>query len=539
MKCVKCGRTVGADGFCTSCGFDNKHIAKACNTANYYYNIGLEKVEMRDLSGAVTQLKKALTYNKGHKDARNLLGLVYYEMGEGGEAYIQWKISAKLNSVEENVANKYIKQMEEHPAVFEEINETAKKFNQALIYAKQGSDDLAMIQIKKVLSITPNFVRGHLLFALLHMRAGDNAAAKADLNNALAIDNYNTTARRFLMEIGENPMAAAAAVPAENLKPDNENLKNVRPVDHYEDPSKETWKQFVYMLIGLAIGVVAMFVLVIPSVRAGVSVDYNDLKKEYKETVSQKDGEINQLQSDKDSLESDNEDLTERLSVYEGSDGEDSMYDSLIKASQAYSDNDYVECAEELSNIKESALPSKTAKDLYNSMKEDAYSQASSQLYASGENLYNTYKYDEALDDLKAAYKYSDNDYEILYRLAMCYKQLGKMDKARPYFYDIINNSGDDGLIRDAANRGLDMLVDAAKEAAEEYAKKNGDSSTAADDNKDDTSSKSSSDDADDETTEDEDSSTTKKSSTSSTTKKSSSTARKSTTQSSDEEEDN
>lgn len=553
MKCVKCGRTVGADGFCTSCGFDNKHVAKACNTANYYYNIGLEKVEMRDLSGAVTQLKKALTYNKEHKDARNLLGLVYYEMGEGGKAYIQWKISAKLNSVEENAANKYIKQMEEHPAVFEEINETAKKFNQALVYAKQGSDDLAMIQIKKVLSITPNFVRGHLLFALLHMRAGDNAAAKVDLNNALAVDNYNTTARRFLMEIGENPMAAAETVPAENLKPDNENLKNVRPVDHYEDPSKETWKQFVYMLIGLAIGVVAMFVLVIPSVRAGVSVDYNNLKKEYNETVSQKDGEISQLQSDKDSLESDNEDLTERLSVYEGGDGEDSMYDSLIKASQAYSDNDYVECAEELSNIKESALPSKTAKDLYNSMKEDAYSQASSQLYASGENLYNTYKYDEALDDLKAAYKYSDNDYEILYRLAMCYKQLDKMDKAKPYFYDIINNSGDDSLIRDAANKGLDMLVDEAKKAAAEYAKKNGDDTEDADEtsteSEKNTSSKSSSDDADDETTEDEDSSTTKKNSTSSTTKKSStssttkksstsSTTKKSnTTQSSDDEE--
>ena len=61
MRCVQCGRNVGADGFCSSCGFDNKHVAKACNTANYYYNIGLEKVEMRDLSGAVSQLKKALT----------------------------------------------------------------------------------------------------------------------------------------------------------------------------------------------------------------------------------------------------------------------------------------------------------------------------------------------------------------------------------------------------------------------------------------------------------------------------------------------
>ena len=41
---------------------------------------------MRDLSGAVIQLKKALKYNKCHKDARNILGLVYYEMGEGGKA---------------------------------------------------------------------------------------------------------------------------------------------------------------------------------------------------------------------------------------------------------------------------------------------------------------------------------------------------------------------------------------------------------------------------------------------------------------------
>lgn len=42
------------------------------------------------------------------------------------------------------------------------------------------------------------------------------------------------------------------------------------------------------MLIGLAIGVVAMFVLVIPSVKASVSVDYNNLKKEYSQTTNKK-----------------------------------------------------------------------------------------------------------------------------------------------------------------------------------------------------------------------------------------------------------
>ena len=108
MKCIKCGRNVGAGSFCTACGFDNKHIRKAVNTANYYYNAGLEKAKMHDLFGAEEMLKKALSYNKAHKDARNLLGLVYQQMGEKGKAYIQWKISENTNSVEENVARLYV-----------------------------------------------------------------------------------------------------------------------------------------------------------------------------------------------------------------------------------------------------------------------------------------------------------------------------------------------------------------------------------------------------------------------------------------------
>ncbi len=467
MKCIKCGRNVGSDGFCTSCGFMNKHIAKAYNTSDYYYNIGLEKAQTRDLSGAVMYLNRALHYNKENKNARNLLGLVYYEMGEGGKAYREWKISEHFNVAEENIANAYIKQMEEHPAIFEEINETAKKYNLALTYAKQGSDDLAMIQIKKVLTVTPNFVNGHLLFALLHMRAGDVSAAKDDVSRALAIDRYNSTAHYYLSEMGADHIdEVAERVPAETLKPDNENLKNVRPVDHYEDPNKETWKQFVYMLIGLAIGVIAMFVLVIPSVRAGVSVDYNNLKKQYKETVQSKDAEIKSLEEDKSDLETKNEELTESLSVYEGSDGEDSMYDSLLKALQEYTSNDYVNCAKYLAKVQKKSLPSKASRNIYQTMKDTAYPAAAEQLYNSGMTLYTANNYSEALKDFQASYKYK-KDYETEYQLAMCLKKTGKTDEAKEYFYDIINNSGDNDLIRKSANHGLEKLkAEAIEEAA-------------------------------------------------------------------------
>ena len=90
------------------------------------------------------------------------------------------------------------------------------------------------------------------------------------------------------------------------------------------------------------------------------------------------------------------------------------------------------------------------------------------------------------------------------------------MDKATPYFYDIINNSGDNDLIRRASNNGLEMLVNAGKEAAAEYAEKNGkgnndessnnDSNSSDNNSEDSNNSRDNSDEAEEETTEDEES---------------------------------
>ena len=51
--------------------------AKNRQIANSYYNLGLEKARIRDLSGASQCLKKSLHFCKYQIDARNLLGLIY------------------------------------------------------------------------------------------------------------------------------------------------------------------------------------------------------------------------------------------------------------------------------------------------------------------------------------------------------------------------------------------------------------------------------------------------------------------------------
>ena len=54
------------------------YTVKLAYQSNYWYNDGLAKAQVRDMSGAITSLKKSLQYNRSNLAARNLLGLVYY-----------------------------------------------------------------------------------------------------------------------------------------------------------------------------------------------------------------------------------------------------------------------------------------------------------------------------------------------------------------------------------------------------------------------------------------------------------------------------
>ena len=79
--------------------------------SNSFYNAGLERAKRRDLTGAVEYLKKCLNLNKYHIDARNLLGLIYYEMGEVSEALVQWVISMNFRE-QDNRADYYLDQIQ-------------------------------------------------------------------------------------------------------------------------------------------------------------------------------------------------------------------------------------------------------------------------------------------------------------------------------------------------------------------------------------------------------------------------------------------
>ncbi len=355
-----------------------------------------------------------------------------------------------------------LEEPDEEDLELEEKNEWARRYNLALSYAKQGSEDLSKIQLNKVVYLKPDCIDARLLYALLCMKTGENTEAQKEIETILSIDADNVTAQKYLGEL-------TGILPRKSGKPTVEVIPReeykVKPIDHYEDPDKERWKQLIYLLIGAGLGILAMIVLVLPSVRSGASVDYNTLKKEYDQTVQAKDSKIEELESQVEADQKEKEELEEQLGVYEGDDGEDSMYDKILKASKAYTEGDYVTCVDYIKDVKKDVLPSDTAKDIYESMIKDVYDKAAEQLFDEGQDSYESYDYESALASFKQSYEYKES-YSTKYYLAMCYKRTGDTDTANKYFYDIINNSGDSDLIQQAANNGLELTINDARVAA-------------------------------------------------------------------------
>jgi Flp pilus assembly protein TadD len=111
MICYRCGCTLSEKDFCTGCGADVGIYKKILAASNRYYNDALEKASVRDLSGAITSLKQSIKLNRNNVDARNLLGLIYYEIGEVVEALGQWVISNNIRDTK-NIAVDYLAMMQ-------------------------------------------------------------------------------------------------------------------------------------------------------------------------------------------------------------------------------------------------------------------------------------------------------------------------------------------------------------------------------------------------------------------------------------------
>ena len=264
MRCPRCDANVSDTAtLCTFCGQNLSVIHYIRRVSNTYYNLGLEKAKVRDLSGAIVVLKKSLEFNKKNTNARNLLGLIYYEMGETVAALSEWVLSKYLQA-DDNAADYYINTIQKNQTALDATNQTIKKYNSALAAAQAGNDDLAIIQLKKVVSLNPHFVRAQQLLALLYIHDKDYHKAAKCLNRARRIDFNNTTTLRYMQEVGD--LAASSEKELVKKPSKKDPLSNVTPVGTYKE-EKRSLMPVIYVIIGAIVGLAVAFVLLWPTMK--------------------------------------------------------------------------------------------------------------------------------------------------------------------------------------------------------------------------------------------------------------------------------
>lgn len=411
---------------------------KIIRLSNTLYNVGLEKAKVRDLSGAADSLRKSLRFNKANIQARNLLGLVYFEMGETVDALSEWVISRSLQP-EDNVAEGYLNSIQSNRAKLNTINQTIKKYNQALLYCQQGSQDLAIIQLKKVLSLNPNLVKGHQLLALLYMQEGRFDQAKKELRAAGRIDANNTLTLRYLKEAnvqlhGEQPSQKnSRKEKEEQIAYQSGNETIIQPA-HFKDNSGIM--TIINIVIGIAIGVAITFFLIMPSIRQSATSDAKKAEVEANNNLTTKNQEIKKLEEQIENLNSQIDALNQQQ---EGAQQVTDTYDKLMEGYHAFAQENIEEAGNVLAEVNPDLL-SDSARAIYDEINGKVNEQYIASVFEKGEKAYNSQNFEEAVTELEKVVQIEEDydDGNAIYYLAQSYRRLEDMENAKKYYQRMV-----------------------------------------------------------------------------------------------------
>ena len=423
--------------------------------SNGYYNLSLSLAKERNLSSALNALSIALGLNKKNIDARNLYGLICFEMGEETKALISWVISINISQIG-NPAQNYLQKIRNKSAYLEKSQDAISKYNKAISQIKTVNYDMARITLKQAVDIRPHFVKAMLALALLDIREGKSSEAKKLLDNVLSIDRFNTKAITYLEEM--KPLTEKKAR-KEKLSVIGSPVKKEKNVENANNgmPVTEIYKNYSGMFtainvgIGLIVGACAMVFLYMPTMKVALNNAHN---KEIVEISQQ----LNDVNLSIETLKSENEGLNEqvnKLTEVNNTSTENMNYKLLqyvyfLGLIKEYNTKNYTRAAEIFSNLDVGQLTDVdnglgiSVTGTFAEMAPKMRDEGPKLLLKVADGLNRSGDFAGAIGYYDAALRISPDYVEAKYKKALAYKTMGDVDTANNLFTEIITNYPDD-----------------------------------------------------------------------------------------------
>lgn len=431
------------------------YLQKIQFAANSYYNRGLEMARERNLSGAAEYLKRALQLNKYHTDARNLLGLIFYETGETSSALVQWVVSVNLQP-DGNRADHYLDEVQRKPGKLEIASQTIKKYNQALIHAQNGSDDLAVLQLKRIVEEKPNFVKAHLLLALLYMQHEDFPKAGRSLYKVLQIDKNNVKAQRYMEYVKSRTGKADVEKRKMNHAFSHREMQDddvILPPTYKENTG---WQSIINIAIGLVLGAVVVLFLVMPARERALNYEHNQEMRTYADKLNLANQEADKLKQTASQYQSEKEKAQEELnSMIGASDSTLEQYKIMIRILDAVRNNDVQTAVQNYISLDQSKITDEALGHVLDEINAEMVSVAPDVLESLGAQSTAAGDLDTALYYYGKYMEINDRNPQIIFNMAMIYKEKGEKETADQLFGQVIMNFTDSELAERAkAERG-------------------------------------------------------------------------------------
>ncbi len=458
-KCYYCGQELKAGSTkCPNCRRNQNKYHKLLEKSDELYNDGLQKARVHDLSGAIVSLRESLKNNKYNTEARNLLGLIFYARGNYVDAISEWVISNSLEE-ENNRAEYYLKEIK-HPGTMDKVENNIERYNRALDFCREGSLDLAKVQLKRINNSEHKDMDAYRLLTLIYLTEKNYSEAKKTIKAAQAIDVNDTVILRYKKELADvqkdKNSRKKKKADIVNFSDGNDSVIMTRAA--FRDFSDGSRTVIINIVTGIILGVLFCYFLIIPTIQqnarnkaANSIVDANESASNSANSVSELKNQVKSLQKE--------------LEKYSAKSDTVTSYEQLLAAKEALDSGDLTSAGNQIANINPDLLSEK-AKALYANINAAVNNETLVQTMAAARNAYGSGDYQGAVDNFNKVISLQENyeDGKALFELAQSYEKLNDFDNAIKY-YNRVNELYPDTSLGRRAVRASEKATK-AKEAA-------------------------------------------------------------------------
>jgi tetratricopeptide (TPR) repeat protein len=338
-----------------------------------------------------------------------------------------------LKSIEENT-----------PDIPDDIKNSIILYNKALDSIRFGSEDIAIIELKKVLSMNPNFYEAMNLLGVCYAYTKDFDKASEVFKRVAAAESNGVKAQEYLtlLNSGHDTLSSPKTFKRRSIVQKSGTKSKVESVDTkpVSLESKNLRKGGIFRYVACAaIGALVVLLAMLPAIfgRSANEEALNALNAE-KEVLNEK---LATFESDYKMLEQRNESLQNDLETANASTDYYKACIKLYEAKDLFSERNYEAAADMLLLIRTVDFKEED-KERFDKLNNDVMPAAANAAFNEGYRLFSIGKYQEALERLNKIQIYK-HDYEsvdrVLYYIGKCYMELNDSRNAVATFQKIIS----------------------------------------------------------------------------------------------------